>query len=42
LGTDDHKDKAQDLEAMVSVPVEDQVQMVLEQLLVDDQLMEDL
>ena len=41
MGTDDHKDKAQDLEAMVSVPVEDQVQMVLERL-VDDQLMEDL
>ena len=41
MGTDDHKDKVQDLEAMVSVPVEDQVQMVLERL-VDDQLMEDL
>ena len=40
MGTHDHKDKVQDLEAMVSVPVEDQAQMVLEQGLVDDQLME--
>lgn len=43
-GTGDHKDKVQDLdleqlEAMVLVPVEDQAQMVLEEVLVDDQLM---
>ena len=38
LGMSDHKD----LEAMVLVPVEDQAQMVLEEVLVDGQLMEAL
>lgn len=47
LGTGDHKDKVQDLdleqlEAMVLVPVEDQDQMVLEEVLVDDHLMQAL
>ena len=47
LETGDHKDKVQDLdleqlEAMVLVPVEDQDQMVLEEVLVDDHLMQAL
>ena len=47
LGTGDHKDKVQDLdleqlEAMVLVPVEDQDQTVLEEVLVDDHLMQAL
>lgn len=47
LGMGDHKDKVQDLdleqlEAMVLVPVEDQDQMVLEEVLVDDHLMQAL
>jgi hypothetical protein len=47
LGTGDHKDKVQDLdleqlEAMGLVPVEDQDQMVLEEVLVDDHLMQAL